>query len=152
MEISWKDLYGIFLNSKEHYEYSDKCIREVHQQQEGGYIDVAKKAGIEISREKCIPNQKWHMLVSYIRDDRKDDKTSCMKSISRVICPELLIWMAEALDMDITLIQDFFNTCARSWVYENGKFHIDSKMRTIYFSKLSKFRKEIISEIIKKIN
>ena len=62
---------------------TDQLISAGYRQKSGGYIDIAKKKGIE------NPSQYWH-LVNYC------DMVDGEKTFGRnVVCGELIFWMAE---------------------------------------------------------
>ncbi len=93
------------LESKmEHYPLSDEFI-ERYQQNGGGYIDNAKKAGITVDRQRYEPNQKWHFFESWLSEclmentiSWEDDARS--RIYSKLLCPELLLWIYEACGVD----------------------------------------------------
>ena len=95
---------------KEHYPLSDNFMKwcgekESRQQHPSGnknsknknYIDNALEAGIEVNYSKCTPNQKWHFIESYCNILHKDETD--FRFILK--CPELIIWLCEALDVGI---------------------------------------------------
>ena len=117
VSMTMGELKQILENKEEHYPFSDEFI-EKYQQKSGGYIDNAKKAGIEISKEKHSPNQKWHWFESWFYPSieegtytEEDDAKS--KCYSRLLCPELLLWMYEACNVDLTKIKAAFNAAEK---------------------------------------
>lgn len=96
---------ALYLNTKkEHYPFSDEFI-ERYQQTNGGYIDFAKKTGHLIDREKHEPNQKWHFFDSWLMQSIEDgsltwDADAKKRVYSGLLCPELLLWIFEACEVD----------------------------------------------------
>ena len=100
-----------FLSKKnEHYPLSDEFI-ERYQQDDGGYIDNAKKAGIVVDKTLHSPNQKWHFFESWFYPSIEDgtltyeDKASSV-IYSRLKCPELLLWIMEACGVAPNKVRD----------------------------------------------
>ncbi len=69
---------------------SEKLVMSGYQQRSGGYIERAIREGIEVDYRKNAPSQYWH-LMTYCQN--KDPEELFTK---RVVCGELLFWMAEA--------------------------------------------------------
>ena len=69
---------------------TNRLVRAGYQQTSGGYIDRAKRDGIEVDYQKCSPSQYWH-LMTYCDRKKPDDK------FQSVVCGELIFWMAEVL-------------------------------------------------------
>ena len=83
-----------------------------HRQKDGGYIELAKafefynylndnkdeieeQTGLkiyDILHPTKTPNQKWHLLISYLGMLQFEEKNP---SFERVICPELWLWILE---------------------------------------------------------
>jgi len=95
-----KEIVDYFKTKKEHYPISDGFIKSGYQQQGGGYINKAKKIGLEIDYKKAKPNQKWHFIDSYASEKQGSDVYKHL-----LVCPELLLWMAEACGIDNSIIR-----------------------------------------------
>lgn len=81
---------------------SDSFVKDGYMQEKGGYIDRAKKEGIVKNIDKAEPNQKWHLLKSYyLQTDINSDAQKCYNSL---LCPELLLWIAEAAGFDVEVL------------------------------------------------
>lgn len=88
-----------FKNKKTHYQKSDDFVIQGYGQKSGGYIECAEFKEIEIDSEKAEPNQKWHLLESYYR--KANGKKDAKRCYGYLLCPELLLWIAEAAGFDI---------------------------------------------------
>ena len=119
-----RDLIEYFSTCGEHYLLSDDFVKK-YQQNKGktpntdtGYIKNAYNKGMNIDADRAEPNQKWHLLNSYFEIDKKEfninkeiyDKSALIWSMGNVDtgkggpglkCPELLLWIAEAVGCDI---------------------------------------------------
>lgn len=98
--ITVQDMELFLKDKKEHYPFSDEFI-ERYQQTSGGYIDTAKKAGLEVNKEKHLPNQKWHYFDSWYYPSLEDETLLTSDSAqsrvyTKLLCPELLLWIYEA--------------------------------------------------------
>lgn len=117
-----KEVIEFFSGRKEHYEISDDFIKSGYQQNKNsGYMDDARKGGLEINADKAEPNQKWHFVENYLKvkiaegtlkDD--DDASKCYKCI----CPELVLWIAEAAGIDKAKVEAVANEAKR--IIDNG--------------------------------
>lgn len=97
-----QDLIKFYTEKEKHYLISDLFVKTGYGQKKNGYIKKAKKANKTISWEDAEPDQRWHFLESYAStlDGKADAKT-----VYRVICPELLLWMAEAAGVDSKIVE-----------------------------------------------
>jgi len=98
--MEMQEFVNFFKDKNDHYKISDSFASDKrYRQKDHGYIGKAKAADIEINIEKAEPNQKWHLLTSYYDElnDCKKDAETCYK---RLRCPELLLWIAEAVGID----------------------------------------------------
>ena len=68
---------------------TEKLVKAGFQQRSGGYIDRAKREGLEVDYTQNKPSQYWH-LMTYC--DSRDGGKIFSKSI---VCGELIFWMAE---------------------------------------------------------
>lgn len=72
---------------------TEKLIKAGYQQRSGGYIKKAQNDKIRVDYKEALPTQFWHLINCYCAD--KDDNTSFTK---KIVCGELLFWMAEVLE------------------------------------------------------
>lgn len=101
-----------YLSDKsEHYPISDEFIKK-HQQSPNskkGYIYYAWETNHTINRMIAEPNQKWHFFESYILrllcNDKINLDDSAEKIYRRIVCPELLLWIAEACGINVKLVK-----------------------------------------------
>ena len=100
-----------FLETKEnHYPLSDAFIED-YQQTSGGYIDLAKRLGLLVDKSKHEPNQKWHFFDSWLYPSIDDgsiswDADAKNRVYTRLLCPELLLWIYEASGVPVSKVQD----------------------------------------------
>ncbi len=73
---------------------------------------------VKVNSEEYEPNQKWHLIVSYLG---MNVFLKCRTSIHSVICPELWMWMFETSD-------DIFNEKELDDIYNKA---IEFKLRKI---------------------
>jgi len=95
-----QEIINYFKIKKEHYIISDGFVKAGYQQKNGGYINKAKKIGLEIDYKKAEPNQKWHFIDSYASEKQENDVYKHL-----LVCPELLLWMAEACGIDDNIVK-----------------------------------------------
>lgn len=88
-----------FVDKKTYYSESKCFVIDGYGQKAGGYIKYAKEKKVEINKEKAEPNQKWHLLESYYA--KPNGEKSARRCYSYLLCPELLLWIAEAAGFDI---------------------------------------------------
>lgn len=105
-----KEWMELLEDKEEHYPISDEFIKSYQQSpvNKNGYVYYAWEIGRVICRELAEPNQKWHFLESYLSIAIKqgklqlnDDAGKCYKKLK---CPELLLWIAEAVGIDSEVI------------------------------------------------
>lgn len=80
-----------FFQDKENVPCSmtERLVKEGYQQTSGGYITIARKAGMLVDYRQNQPSQYWH-LMNYCNG------TDSNKKFPRsIVCGELLFWMAE---------------------------------------------------------
>jgi len=100
--LTLEEFCTFFDDKQKHYPVSDSFIKDGYMQKEHGYIRNAKNEGIKRDVEIAEPNQKWHLLKSYYpRMDKNSDACKCYK---KLLCPELLLWIAEAAGFDVAEI------------------------------------------------
>lgn len=72
---------------------TEQLIKAGYQQTGGGYIAKAKEAKIEVDYKKALPTQSWHLIDCYC-----DNKADNIQFTKKIICGELIFWMAEVLE------------------------------------------------------
>lgn len=78
---------------------TEKLIKAGYQQMRGGYIKTAKKNNEVVDYKQTLPTQYWHLFYSYLKiDDEKEKLADDTKFTKRVVCGELIFWMAEVLE------------------------------------------------------
>ena len=116
--ITMRDIEQFLLDKKEHYPLSDEFI-EKYQQTSGGYIDNARKAGLTVDKQQHEPNQKWHFFESWlyptIEEGMSWDESAENRVYKKLLCPELLLWIYEACEVDPVKVK------AAKEVAEEGK-------------------------------
>ena len=120
-------------DKKEHYPLSDEFI-ERYQQASGGYIDTAKKNGVLVDKYQHSPNQKWHFMTSWYQvslDDGSLQKTDSAKKriYNGLKCPELLLWIFEAMGADNVKIRAAKKVAEEGRVNNQNVGTIASNMR-----------------------
>lgn len=98
--ITIQDIADFLQDKKEHYPFSDEFI-EKYQQTSGGYIELAQKLGMVVSKELHEPNQKWHFFDSWLYPSIEEgnllwDTDAKSRVYNSLLCPELLLWIYEA--------------------------------------------------------
>ena len=101
--MNLNEMVLIYSRKEKHYEISDAFVKEGWGQAETsgntGYIaEVRSNPDIEILPQLAEPNQKWHFLELYVKE--KSPELPAKAAYSRIKCPELLLWMAEAAGVD----------------------------------------------------
>ena len=69
---------------------TEKLVKAGYQQIYGGYIDTAKCKRVKVSYKENSPSQHWHLMIYCSR------RHADLPFTKRVVCGELLFWMAEA--------------------------------------------------------
>lgn len=105
------DLAFYLIDKKEHYPLSDAFTRR-YQNPEEAYINFARRTGHPVDRQTCEPNQKWHFFESWLIRTFQDgtlgswdDDAARIWSNKGLQCPELLLWLLEAIHIDSSLIE-----------------------------------------------
>lgn len=107
-----KEWMELLADKKEHYPVSDEFIKSYQQSpvNKNGYVYYAWEIGRVVCREIAEPNQKWHFFKSYIsilieqgKIQLDDDAEKCYKKLK---CPELLLWIAEAIGIDSEIVNE----------------------------------------------
>ncbi len=103
--MEMQEFIDFFKDKNAHYKTSDSFASDLrYRQKKGGYIKKAKDMHIEIDIEKAEPNQKWHLLISYY-DELIDCKKDAKNCYNRLLCPELLLWMADAAGIESEIVE-----------------------------------------------
>ena len=86
---------------------TEKLIKAGYQQMRGGYIKIAKENNKVVDYKQALPTQYWHLFESYFKADNITENTLFTK---RIVCGELIFWMAEVLDcVDKAELEDLCN-------------------------------------------
>lgn len=107
-----KEWMKLLEDKKEHYPISDEFIRNYQQSpvSKNGYVYFAWKTGHVICSETAEPNQKWHFFESYMLTSIVDGKIQldddAEKRYKMLKCPELLLWIAEAVGIDSDIVNE----------------------------------------------
>ncbi len=120
-------------DKKEHYPFSDE-FTEKYQQTSGGYLDNAKNAGIVVDRQLHSPNQKWHFFESWLTEKIAEESTITSQSAksriyTKLLCPELLLWIYEALGVDPVKVKAAMDVACAGKVAGSGVSTIAKNMR-----------------------
>ena len=101
--ITMSDMERFLLTKNEQYPITNEYV-ELYQQESGGYIDNAKKAGLVVDKAQHLPSQKWHYFESWLYPTIKEgmlwDASASNRSYGAFSCPELLLWIIEATGVD----------------------------------------------------
>ena len=85
-----ESIKDFFINKSEYpCPLTEKLVKSGYQQRDGGYIDRAILEGIPVDYKENSPSQYWH-LMTYCESRNPNQKFT-----RRVVCGELLFWMAE---------------------------------------------------------
>lgn len=98
--VSVDQLRRYYAQKQAHYPIVDDFMQAQggkYMQTSGGYIKIAAAQGIARSPQTAEPNQKWHLLESYLP---VVEASGSVEVGPRIVCPELLLWMAEAAGID----------------------------------------------------
>lgn len=133
--ITMKDIADFLKTKKEHYPLSDEFI-ERYQQDGGGYIDNAKKAGLIVDKQLHEPNQKWHFFDSWLYPSIEEQTLSWEEDAksrvyTKLLCPELLLWIYEACEVEPTKVRDAKKVAEAGKVSKTSVSTIAKNMRSI---------------------
>lgn len=110
--ITMADMERFLLTKDEQYPITNEYV-ELYQQESGGYIDNAKKAGLTVDKSQHLPSQKWHYFESWLYPTVAEglawDASASSKSYSNFACPELLLWIIEATGVDSAKVTEAKN-------------------------------------------
>jgi hypothetical protein len=133
--ITMKQISDFLQTKLEHYPLSDEFI-ERYQQTSGGYIDNAKKAGLIVDKQMHEPNQKWHFFESWLYPSIDDgtltwDESAKSRVYSKLLCPELLLWIYEACGVDPNKVREAKKIAEQGKVAKTNVSTIAKNMRAI---------------------
>lgn len=108
--VTMRDIADFLETKSAHYPFSDEFV-ERYQQKDGGYIENARKAGLLVDKYRHEPNQKWHFFDSWLYPSIEEgtlswDDTAQNRVYSKLLCPELLLWIYEACEVDPIKVRD----------------------------------------------
>lgn len=131
--ITIREIADFLEKKKEHYPLSDEFI-ERYQQTSGGYIDYAKKMGHLVNREMHEPNQKWHFFDSWLYQSIDDgsltwDADAKKRVYTNLLCPELLLWIYEACEVDPVKVRNAKEVAEQGKVANTNVSTIAKNMR-----------------------
>ena len=97
------DMERFLLTKDEQYPITNEYV-ELYQQESGGYISNALKAGLTVDKSQHLPSQKWHYFDSWlyatIEEGMLWDASASDRSYGKFSCPELLLWIIEATGVE----------------------------------------------------
>lgn len=123
-----------FLDTKaKHYPLSDEFI-ETYQQTSGGYIDYAKQLGLLVDKKQHEPNQQWHFFDSWLYPSINDGSLKWSESAktrvySKLLCPELLLWIYEASEVSPTKVKEAMDVAINGKVAGTNVSTVAKNMR-----------------------
>lgn len=99
-----------YLETKQKYYPLSNEFVETYQQTSGGYIALAKSLGLLVDKSQHEPNQKWHFFDSWLYPSIADgsitwDADAKVRVYTRLLSPELLLWIYEACDAPTSKVQ-----------------------------------------------
>lgn len=135
ISVTMEDIALFLEDKKEHYPFSDEFV-EKYQQSSGGYISNAKKAGLVVDKQLHEPNQKWHFFESWLYPSIEDgslswDEDAKSRVYSKLQCPELLLWIYEACEVDPSKVKQAKDIAELGEVQGLSTASIAKNMRSI---------------------
>ena len=107
--ITMSDMERFLLTKDEQYPITNEYV-ELYQQESGGYIANAIKAGLVVDKSQHLPSQKWHYFESWlyatIEEGMSWDASASDRSYGKFSCPELLLWIIEATGVDSAKVRE----------------------------------------------
>ena len=107
--ITMSDMERFLLTKNEQYPITNEYV-ELYQQESGGYITNALKAGLVVDKTQHLPSQKWHYFDSWlyatIEEGMMWDASASDRSYSKFSCPELLLWIIEATGVEEAKVRE----------------------------------------------
>lgn len=131
--ITIQDIANFLESKNEHYPLSDEFI-EKYQQTSGGYITYALKTGHLVNKEMHEPNQKWHFFTSWLDQSIDDNSLSWDDDAKKrvyngLLCPELLLWIFEACEVNPVKVRNAFKKAEVGKVNKTNVSTIAKQMR-----------------------
>ena len=119
--ITMADMERFLMTKGEQYPITNEYV-ELYQQESGGYISNALKAGLVVDKAQHLPSQKWHYFESWlyptIEEGMSWDASASDRSYGKFSCPELLLWIIEATGVDTQKVTEAKNIAIEG--KENG--------------------------------
>ena len=110
--ITMSDMERFLLTKNEQYPITNEYV-ELYQQESGGYIANALKAGLVVDKSQHLPSQKWHYFDSWlyatIDEGMLWSASASDRSYGKFSCPELLLWIIEATGVDSEIVTEAKN-------------------------------------------
>ena len=107
--ITMSDMECFLLTKDEQYPITNEYV-ELYQQESGGYISNALKAGLVVDKAQHLPSQKWHYFESWLYSTIDEgmlwDASASDRSYGKFSCPELLLWIIEATGVDSEKVRE----------------------------------------------
>ena len=107
--ITMSDMERFLLTKDEQYPITNEYV-ELYQQESGGYIANAIKAGLVVDKSQHLPSQKWHYFESWlyatIEEGMMWDASASDRSYGKFSCPELLLWIIESTGVDSAKVRE----------------------------------------------
>lgn len=107
--ITMSDMERFLLTKDEQYPITNEYV-ELYQQESGGYISNALKAGLVVDKAQHLPSQKWHYFESWLYTTIDEgmlwDASASDRSYGKFSCPELLLWIIEATGVDSEKVRE----------------------------------------------
>ncbi|MBR3680572.1 MAG: hypothetical protein IKL79_01035 [Clostridia bacterium] len=107
--ITMSDMERFLLTKDEQYPITNEYV-ELYQQESGGYIANAIKAGLIVDKAQHLPSQKWHYFESWLYPTLEEgmlwDASASDRSYGKFSCPELLLWIIEATGVDAEKVRE----------------------------------------------
>lgn len=102
-------------DAKEHYQIVDSFVKDYRQSMKNrnGYVYFAKINNRVIDKSIGEPNQKWHFFDSYLGRAEYKDLTDAKLIYNRLKCPELLLWIAEAVGIEKEIVKEAAKEAAK---------------------------------------
>lgn len=112
---------------------TEELIKAGYQQKSGGYIKTAKKNNEVVDYKQALPTQYWHLFHSYFKVGTENELSSNNKFTKRVVCGELIFWMAEVLDcVDKAELEDLCNEIINNPIPCEEGLQYDKNRQPIY--------------------
>ena len=131
--ITMSDMERFLLTKDEQYPITNEYV-ELYQQESGGYIANALKAGLTVDKSQHLPSQKWHYFESWlyttIEEGMSWDASASDRSYGKFSCPELLLWIIEATGVDSAKVREAKDIAVQGKQNGTGVSSICKSIRT----------------------